>query len=105
MQLIIRNHCTEEQDGAANAEAKVAGKKRNCGSKVGTEGDSASGSGAGATTEMGGGKTAGVEGGSEKMKEQKRREAAVSAFLKDLPHTLLKLLLKDAKMRTMAIGS
>jgi hypothetical protein len=32
--------------------------------------------------------------------------AAVSAFLKDLPHALLlKLLLKDAKMRTMAIGS
>ncbi len=49
--------------------------------------------------------TEGVKGGSEKTKVQKRRGAAVSAFLKDLPpaHTLLKLLLKDANLRSMTI--
>ena len=29
----------------------------------------------------------------------------MSAFVKDLPHPLLKLLLRDAKVRSMAIGS
>jgi hypothetical protein len=49
--------------------------------------------------------TESVKGGSEKIKVQKRREAAVSAFLKDLPpaHTLLKLLLKDANLQSMTI--
>jgi hypothetical protein len=37
--------------------------------------------------------------------EQKRREAAVSAFLCDLPHPLLKVLIKDAKVRSMTIKS
>jgi hypothetical protein len=104
LQLIIRNHWTEEGgEGqcAGDAEAKVAGKKRKRGSNVGTgEGDDASFSG------TAGEESEGVKGGrSEKTKEEKRREAAVSAFLKDLPHALLKLLLKDAKVRTMTIGS
>jgi len=40
-----------------------------------------------------------------KSDEQKRREAAVSAFLSDLPHPLLKVLIRDAKVRSMTIKS
>jgi len=104
LQLIIRTHCTEEGDCAADANV---GEKRKRGSEEGAEGDPTSGLGAGATEE-GGGEGVGAAGKnrcSEGAKEQRRKEAAVSAFLQDLPHVLLKLLLKDAKMRTMAIGS
>ena len=72
LQLIIRNHWTEEGgEGqcAGDAEAKVAGKKRKRGSNVGTgEGDDASFSG------TAGEESEGVKGGrSEKTKEEKRR--------------------------------
>ena len=110
LQLIVRNHWTEETgDGAADAKAKAAGEKRKRGSEVGSADDNTSQPGpdseAGATKEKGGGGTTGVKEGREQTKEQMRREAAVSAFVKDLPHPLLKLLLRDAKVRGMAIGS
>jgi len=108
LQLIVRNHWTEETgDGAADAKAKAAGEKRKRGSEVGSADDNTSQPGpeVGATKEKGGGGTTGVKEGREQTKEQMRREAAVSAFVKDLPHPLLKLLLRDAKVRSMAIGS
>jgi hypothetical protein len=125
-QLIIRSHMTE-CDGAPDSEAKVAGEKRKRDSAEGSEGGDAADSGAGAevaaeprineTSSQGRkrskrGRPPKSKGSSDEKKrsavssdEQRRREAAVSAFLCDLPHPLLKVLIKDARVRSMAITS
>jgi hypothetical protein len=128
--LIIRSHMPE-YDGAPESEAKVAGEKRKRDSADGSEEGNAAESGAGAEvageprvqscTSSVPGKEPGKSkrgrppklnrsSGVEKRQrvssdEQKRREAAVSAFLCDLPNPLLKVLLKDARVRSMAITS
>ena len=73
LQLIVRNHWTEETgDGAADAKAKAAGEKRKRGSEVGSADDNTSQPGpdseAGATKEKGGGGTTGVKEGREQTK-------------------------------------
>ncbi len=128
--LIIRSHL-QEYDGAPESEATVAGEKRKRDSAEGSEEGNAAESGAGAEVageplmqsctssvlgeELGKSKRgrppiSNRSSGEKKRQrvssdEQKRREAAVSAFLCDLPNPLLKVLLKDAKVRSMAITS
>jgi hypothetical protein len=93
LQLIIRCHWTEEDDDVA-AEANAAGEKRK---RDSTEEDNAAGSGG----SNGGGKI--KEKGDSG--EQKRRLAAVSAFLNDMPRPLLKVLLQEAQVKSAKIKS
>ena len=131
-QLIIRNHCTDEAVADGSGVKTAGGKRKRDGAE---EGNAAAASEAGATvagekqssTSPHGGDTGGneepaadqndsIEGKKKDGKrarrgngcssyEQKRMEAAISAFLSDLPLPLLKTLLKNSRVQSMAIKS